>query len=319
VSARSPRVTVVGSVNYDVAVRSDRFPGAGETVAGLGSSISPGGKGANQAAQAALLGADVTFVARVGTDPFADLALGALTARGVDATHVAREPETPTGLAVVWLDTSGENRIVIAPNANARLSPADVDAAEPAIKTSAAVVTQLEIPDVVVVRAAELAALHGVPLVLNVAPPRELPPAVLAATTWLVANESEAEAMSRVAPTGDAGLAAAARAIQALGPSGVVITRGAGGVFLLDGEDTALVPAVPIDEVVDTTGAGDAFVAAFAVALAEGAHPRKAAAFGAAAGAITVSRPGAQESLPTREAVDALLTAAVLEPGSGRR
>jgi ribokinase len=300
-------VAVVGSVNYDVAVRSERFPAAGETVAGLASSISPGGKGANQAAQAALLGAGVTFVARVGTDPFADLALDALTASGVDVTHVAREQATPTGLAVVLLDTAGENRIVIAPNANAHLSAADVDAAAEAIAASAVVIMQLEIPDAVVARAAEVAALHDVPLVLNVAPPRELPPAVLAATTWLVANESEAEALSGVAPSDEPGPLAAARAIQALGPSGVVITRGAAGVFVLDGDDSASVLAVPVADIIDTTAAGDAFVAAFAVALAEGAAPREAAAFGAAAGAITVGRAGAQASLPRRVDIDALL------------
>jgi ribokinase len=308
VSGRSPRVAVIGSVNYDVAVRSERFPAAGETVSGLGSSISPGGKGANQAAQAALLGAHVTFVARVGEDPFGDLALAALADAGVDVTSVARERETPTGIAVVWLDTSGENRIVIAPNANARLSAADVDAARGAIAKSAAVIMQLEIPDAVVVRAAEVAKAHAVPLILNVAPPRELPPSVLAATTWLVVNESESAAMSGIAPGGDADLVAAARKIQALGPRGVVITRGARGVLVLDGDDTVVVPAVPVENVVDTTAAGDAFVAAFAVALADGARPPQAAAFGAAAGAIAVARPGAQASLPSRDSVQALLT-----------
>jgi len=306
-SERSPRVVVVGSVNYDITIPTTRIPAPGETVSGEDSSFSPGGKGANQAAQAGLLNAHVTFVARVGADAFGDLALASLGAAGVDTTSVARDAQAPTGLAVVLLEPTGENRILIAPNANARLSPADVDAAAGAIGASGAVVAQLEIPPGVVARAAEVAAAHGVPFILNAAPPRDPPRSVLAATTWLIVNESEAQALSGIDAGEDAGLACAARALQAQGPRGVVVTRGAHGVFVVNNGDGVLVPAAAVERVVDTTGAGDAFVGAFAVALAEGASPAEAAGFGAAAGAAAVSRPGAQSALASREAIERAL------------
>jgi ribokinase len=304
---RAPRVSVIGSVNYDIAVRSDRFPDPGETLSGVGSSLSPGGKGANQAVQAALLGAHVTFVARVGDDAFAAGSLASLADAGVDTTHVATQAGTPTGIAVVWLDRAGENRIVVAPNANACLSPADVDAAVDAIACSAAVVVQFEVPDAVIVRAAEVALAHGVPLVLNPAPPRTMPTAVLGQTSWLVANRVEAETISGIDPRDESSLVRAAAAIRAQGPSGVVITLGDGGAFVDDGASSVLVPAVAVDHVVDTTAAGDAFVAAFAVRLAGGAAPAAAAAFGAAAGAVAVARPGAQSSLGARDEVERAL------------
>lgn len=303
----APRVAVIGSVNYDIAVRSDRFPDAGETVSGVGSSLSAGGKGANQAVQAALLGAQVTFVARVGDDVFAAAALDSLAAAGVDTAHVATEADTPTGIAVIWLDLGGENRIVLAPNANARLSAADVDAAADAIGRSAAAVLQYEVPDAVIVRAAELALERGVPLILNAAPPRAMPAAVLSQTAWLVANRMEAEVISGVDPSNESTLSLAAAAIRQQGPRGVVITLGDGGAFVDDGDHRVLVPALAVDRVVDTTAAGDAFVAAFAVGLARGSDPPTAAALGAAAGAIAVSRPGAQSSLGSRAEVERAL------------
>jgi ribokinase len=304
---RAPRVAVVGSVNYDVAVRSDRFPDAGETLSGLGSSLSPGGKGANQAVQAALLEAHVTFVARVGDDAFAAASLASLEDAGVDTTHVVADADTPTGIAVVWLDRGGENRIVIAANANAGLCAADVDAAADAIGRSAALVVQFEVPDPVVVRAAEVAVEHGVPLILNPAPPRPIPAAVLAETAWLVANRGEAEAITGIHPCDESSLSLAAAAIRKRGPRGVVITLGEGGAFVDDGVSPVLIPAVAVDRVVDTTAAGDAFVAAFAVGLAGGSEPAAAAALGAAAGAVAVARPGAQSSLGTRAEVEGTL------------
>jgi ribokinase len=303
-TAPRARIAVIGSVNFDVAVRSDRFPAAGETVSGLGSSLSPGGKGANQAAQAGLLGAHVTFVARVGDDAFGAECVTSLEAAGVDTAHVVRSPGAATGIAVIWLDRSGENRIVIAPNANALLAADDVDAAATAIAASAAVVVQLEVPDSVVLRVAELANRHGVPLILNATPPRPLPPEVLGSTAWVVANAIEAEVLSGVAPRDDASLASATSAIRALGPGGVVITRGEAGAFVAGGAASGSVPAVAVEQVVDTTAAGDAFVGAFAVALAEGCDPLDAAGLGAAAGAVAVSRASALPSLGSRSEID---------------
>jgi ribokinase len=307
VSDAAARVSVIGSVNFDIAVRSERFPGAGETVSGVGSSLSAGGKGANQAVQAALLGAHVTFVARVGDDVFAAAALKSLVDAGVDTAHVATEADTPTGIAVIWLDLGGENRIVLAPNANACLSAADVDAAADAIGRSAAAVAQFEVADDVIVRAAEVASERGVPLVLNAAPARVMPPSVLRRTAWLVANRVEAEVISGVDARDERGLARAAAAIRAQGPRGVVITLGDGGAFVADGAAPVLVPALAAERVVDTTAAGDAFVAAFAVGLAGGSDPATAARLGAAAGAVAVTRPGAQSSLGTRAEVERAL------------
>jgi ribokinase len=169
------------------------------------------------------------------------------------------------------------------------------------------VVIQFEVPDEVIVRGAEVAAERGVPLILNPSPSRVMPAPVLDQAAWVVANRGEAEVISGVDPCDANSLAHAAAAIREQGPRGVVITLGEGGAFVDDGAECALVPAVPVDPVVDTTAAGDAFVAAFAVALADGSDPRSCAAFGAGAGAVAVSRAGAQSSLGDRAEVERAL------------
>ena len=197
----TPRVTVVGSLNMDLVVRTPRIPQPGEAIIGSGFHTVPGGKGANQAVAAARLGAKVSMVGRVGRDAFGETLLAGLASDGIDAAFVIQDPDSPTGLALIAVDDGGQNSIVVASGANVRLSPGGVDRAEPAIADAGVVLTQLEIPIDAVTRCAEVAHDHGVRVVLNPAPARPLPAALLSLVDVLVSNESEAAASEPVTTT----------------------------------------------------------------------------------------------------------------------
>ncbi|MGW5231352.1 ribokinase [Streptomyces nodosus] len=292
---------VVGSANADLVVRVERRPAAGETVLGSDLVVHPGGKGANQAAAAARLGARTALLARVGDDGHGELLLRSQRAAGVDTAGVLAGG-APTGVALITVDPSGDNSIVVSPGANARLTPEDVRAASGLLGSSRVVSAQLEIPLETVVEVVRNLP-SGTRFVLNPSPPRPLPAELLAACDPLIVNEHEARVIAGGEPDGSPEDRAAA--LLALGPRSVVVTLGAEGALVAAGETMVRVPSVKVDAV-DTTGAGDAFTAALAWRLGTGSSLPEAAAFAARVGAAAVTRPGAQESYPTAEEVGAL-------------
>ncbi|KFF96582.1 ribokinase [Streptomyces scabiei] len=292
---------VVGSANADLVIGVERRPGAGETVLGSDLAVHPGGKGANQAVAAARLGARTALLARVGDDGNGRLLLDSQRAAGVDTAGVL-VGGAPTGVALITVDPSGDNSIVVSPGANGKLTPADVRAADALLRASRVVSAQLEIPLETVVEVVRRLP-EGARFVLNPSPPRELPAEVLAVCDPLIVNEHEAQVIVGGELAGSP--EDWARALLALGPRSVVVTLGAEGALVADAEGSARVPAVQV-EAVDTTGAGDAFTAALAWRLGAGSAPAEAAAYAARVGAAAVTKAGAQVSFPTAEEVAAL-------------
>ncbi|ELZ22352.1 ribokinase [Halosimplex carlsbadense 2-9-1] len=312
-ASTDPVVAVVGSYNVGLTMQVPAFPAPGETVVGREFAEGPGGKGSNQAIAAARLGAESRFAGRVGADRYGDDAVALWEAEGVDAEAVGRDDAAHTGVGFVVVDEDGENEITVAPGANDRLSAADVRERAAAIETADCLLVQLEIGDEPVRAAVETAAEAGTTVVCNPAPARELPPAVLEQVDYLTPNEHEARTLAGVArdddETGsdsDITDEAVARELLGLGVGAVVLTRGSAGALLVsdDGVEGVEAPSV---EVVDTTGAGDAFNGALAVALAEGLDARAAVRFGCAGGALAVTAPEVVPGLPERGAVDDLV------------
>lgn len=297
----SGHIVVVGSLNMDLVVRAPRHPEPGETLLGGPFQTFPGGKGANQAVAAARLGAPVRIIGRVGPDAFGETLLATARRDGVDTTHVRRDETAATGVALITVADSGQNTIVVAPGANGQVTPADVDAAAEAFAGAAVLLVQLECPLPAVIRAAQLARDRQALVVLNPAPARPLPEALLKLTDLLAPNESELAALA-----GGADVAAGAAQLRAAGVRTVIVTRGERGVYYESADARGELPAHPVP-VVDTTAAGDAFLGGLAVALAEGRPLAEAVAWGNAAGALAVTRPGAQPSLPTAREFHAFL------------
>jgi len=277
-----PKITVVGSVNLDFVATAPTLPAPGETVTGATLARHPGGKGANQALAARRLGAQVALVGRVGVDALADEALALLRAEGVDLSACEADARAPTGVALIAVSAEGENQIVVAPGANAAFGPERLPAA-----IDGALVCQLELPVETV--AAAVARASGF-VCVNLAPAADIPDAVFARADLLVANEAEARFYGE-------------RLHRAAGQ--VAITLGARGAELWRGGERLASAVPPSVEVVDTTGAGDCFVAALTVALLEGRGYEAALTFACAAGALAATRPGAQPSLPTRADIEA--------------
>ncbi|MET8633363.1 ribokinase [Streptomyces sp. NPDC004096] len=292
---------VVGSANADLVIRVERRPAAGETVLGSDLVVHPGGKGANQAVAAARLGARTALLARVGDDGHGRLLLQSQRAAGVDTAGVL-VGGAPTGVALITVDPSGDNSIVVSPGANARLAPKDVRAATGLLHGSRVVSAQLEIPLETVVEVVRSLP-SGTRFVLNPSPPRPLPAEVLAACDPLIVNEHEARVIAGGELDGSPEDWAAA--LLALGPRSVVVTLGAQGALVATGEAMTRIKSMTVDAV-DTTGAGDAFTAALAWRLGAGSSLPEAAAYAARVGAAAVTRPGAQESFPTAEEVESL-------------
>ncbi|MFI9339905.1 ribokinase [Streptomyces sp. NPDC052773] len=293
---------VVGSANADLVIGVERRPGPGETVLGSDLAVHPGGKGANQAVAAARLGARTALLARVGDDAHGRLLLDAQRAAGVDTVGVL-VGGAPTGVALITVDPSGDNSIVVSPGANGKLTPADIRAAGSLFHASRVVSAQLEIPLETVVEVVRTLP-PGTRFVLNPSPPRPLPQEVLTACDPLIVNEHEARVLLGEAGVGDVP-EDWARLLLARGPRSVVVTLGARGALVASAEGVARVPSVRV-EAVDTTGAGDAFTAALAWRLGSGESLADAAAYAARVGAAAVTRAGAQESYPTAAEVAAL-------------
>ncbi|MGA4841830.1 ribokinase [Streptomyces sp. G45] len=295
---------VVGSANADLVTAVERRPGAGETVLGSDLAVHPGGKGANQAVAAARLGAATALLARVGDDAYGRLLLDAQRSAGVETVGVL-VGGAPTGVALITVDPSGDNSIVVAPGANARLTPADVRAAASLFAAARVVSTQLEIPLETVAEVVR-ALPSGARLVLNPSPPAPLPPEVLSACDPLIVNEHEARVVleGAGAPVPDEP-EDWARELLALGPRSVVVTLGERGALVATAGQCERVPSVAVDAV-DTTGAGDAFTAALAWRLGAGEDLAAAARYAVRVGALAVTRAGAQVSYPTAAEVAAL-------------
>jgi ribokinase len=307
------RIVVVGSSNTDFVMRVPQLPEKGETILGTGLSIGGGGKGANQAVAAARLGAQVTFVAKLGDDTNGQRALSSYKDEGVDTRHILWDLEEPSGIAMILVDSSGENMIAVAPGANRRLMPADIASAEEAIKNSDCLLIQLEVPIDTVAEAVSVARRHAVRVVLNPAPATRLNRSVLGMVDVLTPNMSEAAGLSGQAVTGPGDAARAARQLANQGSTAVVITLGAQGALAYNRGEATWVPAYRVEEV-DSTAAGDAFSAALAVALARGLSLLDSARYANAVGGLTVTKPGAMASLPREPEVRAFLASSGPQP-----
>jgi ribokinase len=304
---KRPKVTVLGSLNMDISVTVPRLPGPGATVLGSAARFTPGGKGANQAVAAARLGAEVSMVGCVGDDDFGRRLLAALRAEQINVDALRVVAGVPTGLAMIAVDESGENLIVVAPGANHQVGPSEVAAAD-AISRDILVISA-EIPAPAITQALTQAG----PAILNLAPVPETPETPAAAATlvaaggnrldWLVVNESEAAAVLGRPVDGLADAALAAAELLAKGPRHAVVTAGARGAVLASADSTdsadgaQVIKGFPV-RAVDTVGAGDTFVGALAVAVAAGVPAREAVNAAAAAGAAAVTRHGAQMAMP---------------------
>lgn len=297
-------IVVVGSTNTDMVVKAPRIPRPGETILGGRFLMNPGGKGANQAVAAARLGGKVAFVAKVGNDLFGRATLDLLKKEGIAATGVTVDRREPSGVALIMVDASGENCISVASGANGKLAPRDFAAALRKLGAPSMLLAQLETPIPTIAAVAAYAARRKVPFILNPAPAAKLPREVYRGVTLLTPNESEAGLLTGIRVTGAAGAERAARALCRLGVRQVVITLGAAGAYLFDGAAGTMVPARKV-KAVDATGAGDTFNGALAVALDEGRTLEAAVRFASAAAAISVTRLGAQSSIPHRKEVKA--------------
>ena len=294
------RVTVMGSFVADLSFRTPRLPAWGETVLGTEFRLGPGGKGSNQAVAAARLGARVSFICKLGRDAFGDLARRTYADDGVDARFVFETDDHGTGGAAIILDqVSGENAIVVVPGSCFTLNEADVDHARDAVDGAAIFMTQLEVPLATVEHALRLARSLGVRTILNPAPAFALADALFPLCDFMTPNEVEAAML-----TGESDPARAADALLARGAGAAVITLGAQGALVKTATISELVPAVDAGPVVETTGAGDAFNAGFATALAEGRGIVEATRFGCAVAGISVTRPGTAQSMPRRDEVE---------------
>jgi ribokinase len=298
-------VFVLGSINQDFVLKVERRPNPGETVTNAELSTHNGGKGANQAAAAARLGASVTFLGRVGDDEFGEPLVRALQEKGIDTSLVEQASGESTGAAFITVTPDGENAITVAPGANRSLTPDDAEAASEEIWDARVLVAQMEIPVETVLRAVEVAAKRGTRALINLAPTVEVSPELLERLDALVVNEHEAAFLLGSEVEGVDGALSAAPELLSLGPRSAVVTVGEAGAVFAEGESSRHIPAPKVD-VVDTTGAGDAFVGALAVKLARDTSLEEAVAYAVRAGAAAVTKQGAQGALPTPETVEAL-------------
>jgi ribokinase len=296
------QIVVVGSINMDLVTRTPRIPLAGQTLIGSDFTTTPGGKGANQAVAVARLGYPVQMVGAVGDDVFGQALLDNLASAGVDTEAVERV-HGPSGVAPILVADNGENSIVVVPGANGKVDCAAIDRHATLIRSAGMVLCQLELPLETVCHTLALCAESGVPVMLDPAPSAPLPDTVWSQVAWFTPNETEAAFYLGETLEAEEG----AKRLLARGLRGMVLKRGGEGAFVAvaDGEAAWVKPFQV--EAIDTVGAGDCFNGAFAVALLEGQGPWAAARFASAAAAISVTRRGAQASMPTRADVDELL------------
>lgn len=313
-----PLIVVVGSLNADLVVQVPRFPAPGETLSGSGYAMYPGGKGANQAYAAARLGGRVAMIGQIGQDAEGEWLKDGLAGAGCDVSGVTRDAGQPSGRAIITIDSTGQNCIVLVPGSNMSFTPGRLEANRGLIERAHLVLLQLEIPMDTVVAAARLAKKAGARVILDPAPAVPLPEELLRLADYVTPNETELGILAAVSVehgagggasgsgSEDGGLGAVrerARALTARGARKALVKLGAEGAFLTDGNQEHFCPAIRV-QVVDTTAAGDTFNGAFAVALAEGKSEAEACRFAGIAAGLSVTRRGAQTSVPSRAEVE---------------
>lgn len=296
------KIVVIGSSNTDLVIKTDRIPEPGETVLGGTFMMTAGGKGANQAVAVARLGGDVSFVAKLGNDMFARQAIEGYAKDGLDTSYIIKDAQYPSGVALIVVDDKGENCIVVAPGANSTLSKRDIDAVRAKIEQADYLLMQLEIPMDVIEYAAQIAQKSDTRVILNPAPAAILSPELLSKLFMITPNRTEGQLLTGIKIGDEQGAARAANALLAMGVENVVITLGAQGSFIKNREVEMGIPALKV-EAVDTTAAGDVFNGALCVALSEDKSLIDAVKFATRASAVSVTRMGAQSSVPYRNEV----------------
>ncbi len=295
------KIAVIGSSNTDMVVKTERFPRPGETILGKEFYMNQGGKGANQAVTIARLQGDVDFICKTGNDMFREQSLSLFKSEGINTDWIQTDDKNPSGIALIMVDNAGENSIVVASGANANLSPGDIDKVSEVINSAEYILMQLEIPLDTVEHVIHLASEQGKKVILNPAPSAVLPEETLKKLYLITPNKIEAESLSGVKITDKASIEKAARAIYDKGVKNVIITLGEEGALIYDGSPE-WIPTVKT-KALDTTGAGDVFNGALAVALSEGESLSRAVQFGNKAAVISITRFGAIPSIPFREEI----------------
>jgi ribokinase len=297
------RILVVGSLNTDLVVRVPRFPQPGETISGDDLQVIPGGKGANQAVAAARLGADVSMLGRVGKDNFGDFLLDNLKSNHVDSQLVQRD-DASTGTAIIAVDASGQNNIILSAGANGKVSPKDIESAS--FLNHSLLLLQLEIPMPTVLRAAQRAQENNMRVILNPAPAQEIPAELIALADFIIPNETELGLLSNHMVNDIPSAEKAARTLLEHGAKNVIVTLGSKGALIVNTHTSKQVDTFRVN-VVDTTAAGDAFIGGFATQLLESDDLLSAVRYGCACGALATTKFGAQPSLPTKTEVEKIL------------
>ena len=296
--SKNPKIAILGSLNYDCVIYGKSLPHKGETVIGNSSGFFFGGKGANQAVQAARLGADVHFIGKVGKDDVGSKMIASLKKEGITTTHITVDDSTTSGTCAIFVDENGDNALMVAPNANLRVTKDDIDAAMSVIRKCDIFIAQLEVSIEAIEYAIMQAYKAGVTVILNPAPANKISADVFQFVDFLTPNETEAQFYADILPdAADKGTCIrAAEKLLSFGVEKVIITLGAAGSFYADNENHFLVKAFKVDAV-DATAAGDAFNAGVAYKLGQGVNIKEAIVFGNAVGAVAASKKGAQSSL----------------------
>ncbi len=297
------KILVIGSSNTDMVIKTEKLPSPGETILGGTFLMNPGGKGANQAVAAARLGGKVTFIAKRGNDLFGNQMTGLLKKEGIDTKYIVQDSELPSGIALITVDSEGENNIVVAPGSNSSLVAEDIPSELLASGKYKILLLQLEVPMMTVEYAALTAAEHGIQVILNPAPAAKLHDYLLRHIWLITPDENEAEMITGIKVKDELSAENAARYFQKKGVKNVIITMGAAGAYLKTESISEMIPGIKVDAI-DTTAAGDVFNGALAVAIAEEQELEKAVKFANKAAAISVTRLGAQASAPFRDEID---------------
>jgi ribokinase len=296
------RILVIGSSNTDMVIKTEKLPAPGETILGGTFLMNPGGKGANQAVAAARLGGKVTFITKRGNDLFGNQAVGLLMREGIDTQFVVKDATLPSGVALITVDATGENSIVVAPGSNGNLVQEDIESVIFETGKFEILLLQLEVPMSTVEYSAITASEHNIKVILNPAPASKLSDALLKHTWLITPNETEAETITGVSINDILSAEKAATLIQERGVKNVIITLGETGAYIKSESYTGLIPGVKVNPV-DTTAAGDVFNGALAVAISEGKDLKNAVIFANKAASLSVTRMGAQASAPYRNEI----------------